>query len=111
MRSRSIRLSSDLLNEQGAGAGVGESDGLGIASSDLNGAGSILTNQVAIRCLDLSNGVVAGSQALDSSISELDIQRKPLRSRVGTVQCGYCNPVFSLLLRSSMRQSCASRGV
>ena len=60
---------ADLLNEQGAGAGVGKSDGLGIASSDLNGAGSILTNQVAIRCLDLSNGVVAGSQALDDDAS------------------------------------------
>lgn len=62
-------MEPDLLNEQGAGAGVGESDGLGIASSDLNGAGSILTNQVAIRCLDLSNGVVAGSQALDDDAS------------------------------------------
>ena len=35
----------------------------------MNGAGSILTNQVAIRCLDLSNGVVAGSQALDDDAS------------------------------------------
>ena len=35
----------------------------------MNGAGSILTNQVAIRCLDLSNGVVAGSQALNDDAS------------------------------------------
>ena len=35
----------------------------------MNGAGSILTNQVAIRCLDLSDGVVAGSQALDDDAS------------------------------------------